>query len=73
MDVLLKNNMFITTQEEITQSEHFFSLLNENNLLNPRAVIRLTDSYKIVLGARNYLHIISHHKNDRLEFEQQEK
>ena len=69
----LKNNMFITTQEEITQSEHFFSLLNENNLLNPRAVIRLTDSYKIVLGARNYLHIISHHKNDRLEFEQQEK
>jgi [protein-PII] uridylyltransferase len=69
----LKNETLINVQEEITQSENFFHLLKENGLLVPRAVVRLSDSYKMVLNARNLLHLISNHKNDRLEFEYQEK
>lgn len=69
----LKTNSFITTQEEITQSEHFFDLLKQNEILVPRASERLSNSYKMVLNVRNHLHIVSNHKNDRLEFDLQEK
>ena len=69
----LKTNSFITSQDEITQSEHFFDLLKQNEILVPRAAERLSNSYKMVLNVRNHLHIISNHKNDRLEFDLQEK
>jgi len=69
----LKNETLLTVQEEITQSEHFFHLLKSNHLLVPRAVVRLSEAYKMVLNARNMLHLISNHKNDRLEFDYQEK
>ena len=39
----------------------------------PRAVARLQESYRIILNARNHLHLISKYKNDRLEFIYQEK
>lgn len=69
----LKNEKLINVQEEITQSENFFSLLKKEKLLIPRAVVRLYESYKIVLNTRNILHLLSEHKNDRLEFDMQEK
>jgi len=69
----LKNETLINVQEEITQSENFFQLLKKNGMLVPRAVVRLSESYKMVLNARNLLHLISNHKNDRLEFDYQEK
>lgn len=69
----LKNETLINVQDEITQSETFFNLLKKNKLLIPRAVTRLNESYKIVLNTRNLLHILSEHKNDRLEFYMQEK
>lgn len=69
----LKNETLLTVQEEITQSENFFAILKSNNLLVHRAVIRLSEAYKMVLNARNLLHLVSNHKNDRFEFDYQEK
>lgn len=69
----LKNETLLTVQDEITQSENFFQIMKQTGMLVPRAVVRLSESYKMVLNARNLLHLISNHKNDRLEFDYQEK
>lgn len=69
----LKNDMLLNVQEEISQSENFFKILNKNQIIIPRAVARLQESYRIILNTRNHLHLISGHKNDRLEFTYQEK
>ncbi|MBM4172647.1 MAG: HD domain-containing protein [Ignavibacteria bacterium] len=69
----LKNNLFLTSQKEITQTEIFFDILKKNKILIPRAIARLTESYKLLLATRNQLHLLSEHKNDRLEFTYQEK
>jgi [protein-PII] uridylyltransferase len=68
-----KNDLLLIVQQEITQSEHFFEILNQNKILIPRAIVRLRESYRTILQARNYLHLLSNHKNDRLEFGYQEK
>jgi [protein-PII] uridylyltransferase len=69
----LKNNLILTSQKEITQTEIFLDLLKKKKILIPRAVTRLSESYKLLLAARNHLHLLSEHKNDRLEFSYQEK
>ncbi|MEW6507562.1 MAG: HD domain-containing protein [Bacteroidota bacterium] len=69
----IKNNIFLTSQKEITQTELFLNELKVNKIIVPRAVARLQESYKFILGTRNYLHLISGHKNDRLEFVYQER
>lgn len=69
----IKYNVFLTSQEEITQTESFLNELKNNKILIPRAVARLQESYKYILNTRNHLHLISGHKNDRLEFVYQEK
>jgi [protein-PII] uridylyltransferase len=69
----IKNNIFLTSQKEITQTELFLNELKINKIVVPRAVARLQESYKFILSTRNYLHLISGHKNDRLEFVYQER
>ncbi len=69
----LQNNLSLTSQEEITQTQHFLSILKKEKILVPRAVARLQESYRMILNTRNHLHLISNHKNDRLEFTYQEK
>jgi [protein-PII] uridylyltransferase len=69
----LKNNLLLTSQEEITQTQHFLGILKQNKVLVPRAIARLIDSYRVLLQTRNNLHLLSGHKNDRLEFSYQEK
>ncbi|MEG8946513.1 [protein-PII] uridylyltransferase [Rosettibacter firmus] len=69
----LKNNIILNTQNEITQTETFINILKEKKILVPRAAARLLDSYKFILNTRNHLHLISGHRNDRLEFSDQEK
>jgi len=69
----LKNNLLLTSQEEITQTQHFLSILKQDKVLVPRAIARLVDSYRHILQTRNNLHLLSGHKNDRLEFTYQEK
>jgi [protein-PII] uridylyltransferase len=69
----IKNDIFLSSQEEITQTEVFLEEMKKNKILVPRAVARLQESYKFVLSTRNHLHLLSGHKNDRLEFVYQEK
>jgi len=69
----LKNDLMLTSQEEITQTQHFLSIIKENKILIPRAITRLQESYRFILNARNHLHLLSKYKNDRLEFIYQEK
>jgi len=69
----IKNNLFLSCQEEITQTEVFLNEMKNNKILVPRAVARLQESYKFILSTRNHLHLLSGHKNDRLEFVYQEK
>jgi [protein-PII] uridylyltransferase len=69
----LKNGLILNSQHEITQTETFLEILRKEKIIVPRAVTRLYESYKILLSTRNYLHLVSGHKNDRLEFSDQEK
>lgn len=69
----LQNNLMLTSQEEITQTQHFLSIIKKNKILIPRAVARLLESYRHILNTRNHLHLLSGRKNDRLEFIYQEK
>lgn len=69
----LKHELILNSQNEITQTETFLEILKKEKIIIPRAVNRLYESYKILLSTRNYLHLISGHKNDRLEFADQEK
>jgi [protein-PII] uridylyltransferase len=68
----IKNQKLLSGQDEITQTEVFLSELLEYGQINRKAYKRLYDSYKIVLRARNMLHLVEGRKNDRLEFAQQE-
>ncbi len=69
----LKHGLILNSQYEITQTESFLEILKQKKIIVPRAVNRLFESYKTLLSTRNYLHIVSGHKNDRLEFADQEK
>jgi [protein-PII] uridylyltransferase len=69
----LKNGLILNSQNEITQTESFLEIMKKEKIIVPRAVSRLYESYKTLLSTRNYLHIVSGHKNDRLEFSDQEK
>ncbi|MFH1196282.1 MAG: [protein-PII] uridylyltransferase [bacterium] len=69
----MKNNLLLTDQNEITQTESFLTLLEKKLLVNLKASRRLYESYSYILKIRNLLHIISNRKNDRLEFTDQEK
>ncbi len=68
----LKNNLLLTSQEEMTQTQHFLSILKHEKIIIPRALSRLQESYRYLLDARNHLHLLSGRKNDRLEFSFQE-
>ncbi len=69
----LKNDILLTEQSEITQTEVFLNIIKKNKVIIPRAVSRLRESYKLILATRNFLHLITGHKNDRLEFTAQER
>lgn len=69
----LQSKLMLTSQEEITQTQNFLSVIKKNKILIPRAVARLHESYRHILNTRNHLHLLSGRKNDRLEFIYQEK
>ncbi len=68
----LKNNLILTDQREITQTESFIRRLKKENILNAVAASRLLHSYKLILNVRNLLHIQHRRKIDRFEFSDQE-
>jgi len=69
----IKNQKLLSGQDEITQTESFIKELLEDGQINRKAYKRLYESYKVVLRARNLLHLVEKRKNDRLEFCQQEE
>ncbi|MBN1302213.1 MAG: HD domain-containing protein [Melioribacteraceae bacterium] len=69
----LKNNILLTDQREITQTESFLRRLRKEGVLNAVASARLLQSYKFILNVRNMLHILNNRKVDRFEFSDQEK
>lgn len=69
----LKNDLVLSSQNEITQTEAFLESIKKNKFTNSKTAARLLNSYKFILAVRNYLHIISPSKTDRLEFSSQEK
>lgn len=70
---ILKNKTLLNKQSEITQVENFVAMLREQKYTSPGECNRILDSYKMVLGVRNLLHVFSQEKNDRFEFSMQEK
>ncbi len=68
----LNNNILLTNQSEITQTESFLNNLAEECVVHKGEIKRLLESYKFVLNVRNLLHLYKKHKTDRLEFSDQE-
>jgi len=69
----IQNQMLLSTQDEITQTEIFIKELLGKGSINRKAQKRLYEGYKTMLRARNMLHLVEGRKNDRLEFAQQEQ
>jgi [protein-PII] uridylyltransferase len=70
---IIKNKTLLSRQIEVSQAEHFISLLRENNYTTPFECSRLLESYRLVMSVRNMLHLISGQKNDRFEFNYQKR
>ena len=70
---IFKNRILINKQTELTQAETFINLLRQYNYTTANECKRLYNSYKIILGVRNLLHLLSEEKNDRFEFSAQQK
>ncbi len=69
----LKNETFLDSQSELSHTEDFLNVLKQKKLISVREIERLRKSYKLILGARNLLHLLEKRGNDRLEFTSQEK
>jgi [protein-PII] uridylyltransferase len=70
---ILKNKTLLNKQNEITQAESFVERLKRQKVTSVKECNRLLESYRLLLGVRNLLHVITNQKNDRLEFTMQEK
>ncbi len=70
---IFKNRILLNKQTELTQAETFIDLLRRYNYTTLNECIRLHNSYKVILGVRNLLHLFSKEKNDRFEFSAQQR
>ncbi|MBI9072463.1 MAG: [protein-PII] uridylyltransferase [Melioribacteraceae bacterium] len=68
----LKHNILFTDQNEISQTEHFLNILEQDAVVDKREIARIRKSYKLLLNVRNLLHLLKKHKTDRFEFTDQE-
>lgn len=68
----LNNDIILSNQNEINQTEVFLKIIKKDKSVSSKAVTRLLNSYKFILTVRNHLHLISTTKSDRLEFNSQE-
>ncbi|MDP4173546.1 MAG: [protein-PII] uridylyltransferase [Bacteroidota bacterium] len=69
----LKNKTLLTEQAEVTQAESFINRLRKEGLCSLTECKSVLESYKFILNIRNILHLISKQRNDRLEFNSQQK
>ncbi|MBK6913716.1 MAG: HD domain-containing protein [Ignavibacteriales bacterium] len=70
---IIANKVLLNKQTELTQVEAFISILKENALTTCTECSRLLESYRLILGVRNLLHLISDQRTDRFEFTYQNK
>ncbi len=70
---ILKNKTLLNKQNEITQVENFIEKLKKQKSVSIKECNQLLESYKLHLGVRNLLHLLTKQKNDRFEFFLQEK
>ncbi|GAB4297527.1 MAG: [protein-PII] uridylyltransferase [Ignavibacteriaceae bacterium] len=64
---------FLNQQEELTQAEAFIREMKKDTLTTCTECRYLLESYKLVLGIRNALHLSAKQKKDRFEFQFQQK
>lgn len=69
----LKNNRLLSDQNEIVQTASFLNLLKVEKQVPIKELNKVLFAYKFLLKTRICLHFINNRKNDRLEFESQEK
>jgi len=69
----IKSKTLLNKQNETSQAEAFIELLKEQNYTTPNECARLLKSYKLVIAVRNLLHMLGNQKNDRFEFNMQQK
>jgi [protein-PII] uridylyltransferase len=69
----IKNKTLLNKQNETSQAEAFIELLKENSYTTPNECTRLLQGYKLVIAVRNLLHMTTGQKNDRFEFNMQQK
>jgi [protein-PII] uridylyltransferase len=68
---IFRNRTLINKQEETTQIEAFLKILREQEIISSEEVMRLLNSYKLLLTIRNLLHLNSKQRTDRFEFSDQ--
>lgn len=68
---IFRNRTLINKQEETTQIEAFLKILKEQEIISSEEVMRLLNSYKLLLTIRNLLHLNSKQRTDRFEFSDQ--
>lgn len=70
---IIKTKSLLNKQIEATQAEVFIDLLKKNNYTSLSECKLLLESYKLLITVRNFLHLFQNQKNDRLEFNYQQK
>ncbi|RPI73307.1 MAG: HD domain-containing protein [Ignavibacteriales bacterium] len=70
---ILKDKILLNKQNESTQAEIFIDQLRKNGYASAKECENLLTSYDFIISIRNLIHILSHQKNDRLEFIAQTK
>ena len=70
---ILKNKSLIIKDDDTTQAEAIVKILKEQNYTTENECRRLIDSYSLILQVRNLIHLFSQQKNDRFEFNLQQK
>ncbi|RMD49493.1 MAG: HD domain-containing protein, partial [Ignavibacteria bacterium] len=69
----IKNNLILSDEQELTQTELFLKRIKDEKIISPREYKRIKQSYEYILRSRNLLHFVSERRNDRMEFRFQEK
>jgi [protein-PII] uridylyltransferase len=70
---ILMKKVLLNKQNEETQVELFIQILQESNYTTSNECGRLLESYRLLMAVRNLLHLSHHQKNDRFEFNAQQK
>jgi UTP:GlnB (protein PII) uridylyltransferase len=65
---IIKYKTLLNNQEESAQAEIFLKYFFNINYTTPAECQRVLESYRLVMGVRNLLHLISGQKEDRFEF-----